>query len=197
MNFGGFGSKSYAAEELVAEISSVFVCKELGLELDEAHLKNHAAYIQSWQEIIQENPQALFTAFSQANRAANLILEKENVSAAGTAKDVSSDSSASMTKDAFLAMAGEYDLSERDIKELRNANDSLVGSQMLDDGNSQSLTQQEASGGLRFSRLSEEDHDDRTKRSNLSAMVSNIPARKAQKASAVSADENVMVNSKG
>lgn len=202
-NFAGFGSKSYAAEELVAEISSVFVCKELGLALDENHLKNHAAYIQSWREIIRENPQALFTAFSQANRAASLILEKENISASGNTKDVSGSSSASsedsMTKDEFLAMAGEYNLSETDIKALRNSNDSLVGVQMLDDGNSQSLKQQETSGGLRFSRLSEEDHDDRTKRSNLSAMVSNIPARKAQQAPAskVAADENVMINSKG
>ena len=50
---GGFGSESYAYEELVAELGSAFTCMELGvhktdeLEADE-NFKNHAAYLKSW-----------------------------------------------------------------------------------------------------------------------------------------------------
>jgi antirestriction protein ArdC len=46
-NFTGqFGSKDYAAEELVAEIGAAFIGAQLGILGD--HIDNHAAYIGSW-----------------------------------------------------------------------------------------------------------------------------------------------------
>ena len=50
-DFSGFGSESYAYEELVAEISASFLCKHTGVQregLDD----NHAAYLASWRKAL-------------------------------------------------------------------------------------------------------------------------------------------------
>ncbi len=67
-------SKAYAREELVAEIASVFVSAETGIPQSQEHINNHAAYVQSWLEIIKDEPKALFKAISQAQKAADFLL---------------------------------------------------------------------------------------------------------------------------
>lgn len=67
---GGFGSKSYAREELVAEMSSAFICASLGI----VPTVRHADYIASWIELLKENHRAIFRAASQASKAADYIL---------------------------------------------------------------------------------------------------------------------------
>ena len=74
---GGFGSQSYAMEELRAEIASIFMAQDLGIEPSEDRLQNNAAYIQSWKDEIKENPNALFTAIADADKIARYVSRKE------------------------------------------------------------------------------------------------------------------------
>lgn len=74
---GGFGSQSYAMEELRAEIASIFMPQDLGIEPSEDRLQNNAAYIQSWKDEIKENPNALFTAIADADKIARYVSSKE------------------------------------------------------------------------------------------------------------------------
>ena len=74
---GGFGSQSYAMEELRAEIASIFMEQDLGVEPSEDRLQNNAAYIQSWKDEIKENPNALFTAIADADKIARYVSSKE------------------------------------------------------------------------------------------------------------------------
>ena len=47
---GGFGSSEYAKEELRAEIASMFIEQEFGIEVDESAVRNNSAYLQAWKE---------------------------------------------------------------------------------------------------------------------------------------------------
>ena len=73
---GRFGSEDYAMEELRAEIASIFMEQDLGVEPSEGRLQNNAAYIQSWKEEIKENPNALFTAITDADKIAKYVSER-------------------------------------------------------------------------------------------------------------------------
>lgn len=64
-----FGTKQYAAEELVAELSAAFLCAHLGIK---GELK-HAEYIASWIDLLKEDPRAIFTAASKASAAADYL----------------------------------------------------------------------------------------------------------------------------
>lgn len=46
---------NYAIEELRAELSSVFLCNELGIAISNAHIDNHKAYNQSWVHAIESD----------------------------------------------------------------------------------------------------------------------------------------------
>ena len=76
--FDGFGSEQYAFEELVAELSSVFTASYVGAAAmqDEGHRRNHAAYLQSWLSKLGSDPDYLFKAASQAERASDHIIER-------------------------------------------------------------------------------------------------------------------------
>jgi antirestriction protein ArdC len=67
---GGFGSRKYAFEELVAEISSAFCCASLGI----VPTVRHADYIGSWLEVLREDDHAIVRAASQASKAADWLL---------------------------------------------------------------------------------------------------------------------------
>lgn len=75
VEFGGFGTPSYAYEELIADTASAFTAAELGLDSD-AVLASHASYLASWVEKIKEDPQALFRAFNAAEQASDFILQR-------------------------------------------------------------------------------------------------------------------------
>lgn len=62
-----FGSEAYAAEELIAELGSAFLCAELGIS-PEPRI-DHARYIESWLRILKGDKRAIFTAASKANQA--------------------------------------------------------------------------------------------------------------------------------
>lgn len=66
-----FGSKSYAHEELVAELSSVFISQETGILWNP---ERHASYLDSWLKVLKEEPKALFQASAAAQKAADFCL---------------------------------------------------------------------------------------------------------------------------
>jgi antirestriction protein ArdC len=67
---GGFGSALYAKEELVAEMTSAFVCASLGI----VPTVRHADYIASWLEVLREDDRAIVRAASAASKAADYLL---------------------------------------------------------------------------------------------------------------------------
>lgn len=75
-----FATEGYAREELVAELCSVFVAADMGVDapVDEeaAHYRNHVAYLQSWMQEIGDDPAALFKAASAADKAARYLVER-------------------------------------------------------------------------------------------------------------------------
>ena len=68
-----FGSAAYAAEELIAELSSAILGAELGLPV--AHLDNHASYISHWLKLLRDDDRAILTAAARAEEASALLLE--------------------------------------------------------------------------------------------------------------------------
>ena len=66
------GSKAYAFEELIAEISANFTSCHLGFE----YSTQHSAYVQSWLEVLKEDKQAIFKTSSKAQKATEFILGK-------------------------------------------------------------------------------------------------------------------------
>lgn len=67
---GGFGTKKYAFEELVAEMNAAFCCASLGI----VPTVRHADYIGSWLEVLREDNRAIVGAASQASKAADWLL---------------------------------------------------------------------------------------------------------------------------
>ena len=72
-NHDGFGGENYAKEELRAELASMFIQQEYGVKFDESHYRNHVAYLQSWAEVLKKDPNELFRAASDAEKAAEYI----------------------------------------------------------------------------------------------------------------------------
>jgi len=67
---GAFGSALYAKEELVAEMSSAFVCASLGIK----PTVRHADYIGSWLDVLREDDRAIIRAASAASKTADYLL---------------------------------------------------------------------------------------------------------------------------
>jgi antirestriction protein ArdC len=66
---GRFGTKAYAGEELVAEMTAAFLCAHLDLKGE----LRHASYIANWIELLKEDSRAFFTAASLASKAADYL----------------------------------------------------------------------------------------------------------------------------
>lgn len=62
-----FGDAAYAAEELVAEIASAFLCSELGITQD--CRADHAQYLAQWLTLMKADSRAIFTAAARASEA--------------------------------------------------------------------------------------------------------------------------------
>lgn len=79
MNRGLTGSddiESYAKEELKAEITAVFLQKELGIEIKGEHFNNHEAYIVSWASALRKDPNELYRAGAEAEKITDYLKEK-------------------------------------------------------------------------------------------------------------------------
>jgi antirestriction protein ArdC len=64
-----FGSRDYAAEELVAELGAAFLCAEFGFDGD----VRNAGYIETWIELLKADKRGFFTACSKASKAAEFL----------------------------------------------------------------------------------------------------------------------------
>lgn len=65
-----FGSSAYAREELIAELTSAFLCAHLNI----VPQIRHADYLAHWLQILKEDSRAIFHAASQASKATDFIL---------------------------------------------------------------------------------------------------------------------------
>ncbi len=66
-----FGDLGYAAEELVAELGSAFLCADLSITPEVR--EDHADYIASWLKVLKEDKRAIFTAASYASKALDFL----------------------------------------------------------------------------------------------------------------------------
>ncbi len=66
-----FGSPTYAKEELVAEMGAAYLCGVCGIA--NVTLDNSAAYLQSWMQVLRNEPTLLVHAAAQAQKAVEYI----------------------------------------------------------------------------------------------------------------------------
>lgn len=67
-----FGSADYSKEELVAELTSAFLCADAGL--DNTLTQDAASYIDGWLSVLEDDRKMVVYAAAQAQKAADLIL---------------------------------------------------------------------------------------------------------------------------
>ncbi len=75
-NCASFGTKVYSEEELVAELSSAFLCGITGII--PATVDNSAAYIQGWLKRLKDDKKLIVIAAAKAQKAANWITGERN-----------------------------------------------------------------------------------------------------------------------
>lgn len=66
------GLEDYSREELIAEMTSAFLCAHCGI--DNSTIGQQAAYLAGWLKALQDDPKMVIHAAAQAQKAANLIL---------------------------------------------------------------------------------------------------------------------------
>jgi antirestriction protein ArdC len=64
-----FGSRAYAAEELIAELGAAFLSAEFGFDGD----VRNAGYLASWIDLLKADRRAFFTACNRASQAADYL----------------------------------------------------------------------------------------------------------------------------
>lgn len=70
--FAPFGSPDYSFEELVAELTSLFLSNAAGIEMS---MGMSVDYIKGWLEVLKNDPKMIVRASSKAQQAADYILE--------------------------------------------------------------------------------------------------------------------------
>ncbi|MEE8106314.1 MAG: zincin-like metallopeptidase domain-containing protein, partial [Planctomycetota bacterium] len=66
---GRFGADAYAAEELVAELGSAFLCQRFAVD----GALQHPEYVGNWLKVLKGDTRAVFTASSKARKAAEYL----------------------------------------------------------------------------------------------------------------------------
>jgi antirestriction protein ArdC len=75
MEANAFGSADYSKEELVAEMTSAFLCAEVGIS--PAVIDNQAAYVAGWLKKLRDDRRMVVIAAAQAQKAADYILNRQ------------------------------------------------------------------------------------------------------------------------
>jgi len=70
----GSYKQAYAFEELVAELGAAFLCADAGINQPEEPREDHAQYLNHWLEVLKDDPKAIVSAASKAEKAAKLVL---------------------------------------------------------------------------------------------------------------------------
>jgi antirestriction protein ArdC len=68
---GRFGDERYSMEELIAELTSSFLCADLQIQSEPR--VDHAPYVSSWLKVLKSDKRAIFTAASKAQEAATYL----------------------------------------------------------------------------------------------------------------------------
>jgi antirestriction protein ArdC len=68
-----FGDKAYAFEELVAELGAAFMCSAFGITNEPR--PDHAIYVASWLEVLNNDARAIFTAANRAQEGIQFLGE--------------------------------------------------------------------------------------------------------------------------
>ena len=74
---GRFGDERYGTEELIAELTSSFLCADLQIRSEPR--VDHAPYIASWLKVLRNDKKAIFTAASKAQAAADYLHQLASV----------------------------------------------------------------------------------------------------------------------
>jgi antirestriction protein ArdC len=72
-----FGTEGYAAEELIAEISSAILSAQTGIPLSHEHIEQHSSYVGSWLKALREDKMAIFRAAKDAEKVCDYLLGLE------------------------------------------------------------------------------------------------------------------------
>ena len=76
-----FGDAAYALEELTVEIAAACLAAETGVPIiharPQAHIEQHASYLNSWIKAIEKDPMAIFTAAKSAESICSYLLGLE------------------------------------------------------------------------------------------------------------------------
>lgn len=75
---GRFGSKKYAREELIAEITASYMTTMLNLKTDKS-ARNNVAYCQSWSRKLADDKRAFVVAAGKAEKAVDCILTGKSI----------------------------------------------------------------------------------------------------------------------
>jgi antirestriction protein ArdC len=67
-----FGDKAYAFEELIAELGAAFLCS--AFRITNEPRPDHAAYLVSWLDILNQDTKAVFTAASKGQEAVEYLM---------------------------------------------------------------------------------------------------------------------------
>lgn len=76
---GRLAADDYAMGELVAEIGSAYLLRELGIDVVKCEYmdQNKAAYLAGWSKAIKDNPHAIFQAASMAGKVVDYLIGRE------------------------------------------------------------------------------------------------------------------------
>ena len=69
----------YGREELVAEMGASFLCSSAQIDYDDI-MKNNAAYLAGWVQVLKEDSRIIFKAAAEAQKAADYILNRRETS---------------------------------------------------------------------------------------------------------------------
>lgn len=72
-NNDGYGNEIYAKEELRAELTSMFLQQRYNVKFDKTHYENHTAYLKSWARVIKNDPNEIYRAAADAEKALSYI----------------------------------------------------------------------------------------------------------------------------
>lgn len=100
-----FGDAKYAKEELVAELSAAMVGDALGF--DKRILDNNAAYVDSWLDALNKEPQFIVSVMSEVGKASNLIMQKVDEQLMSLGQEPLLDTNRKVTKETAEAVFKE------------------------------------------------------------------------------------------
>lgn len=108
----------YAKEELRAELTSMFIAQDWGLNFDESHYESHAAYLQSWAKVLQDDPNELYRAAADAQKMSAYIEQNMILKGLEMPKDqVKEDLEKTAPKEKSLTASQNRDMEVRHAKQ--------------------------------------------------------------------------------